>query len=59
VKRAEHPSGVVLPDRHDGLYWLRCTECGREWGERSNGAFASGQWICPVRREWNRQVSAS
>jgi N6-adenosine-specific RNA methylase IME4 len=34
VKRAEHPSGVVLPDRHDGLYWLRCTECGWDTGSK-------------------------
>lgn len=41
-----HTSGKVLPDRKDGLHWLRCTVCGKEWAEKDSGAFAKGSRVC-------------
>lgn len=41
-----HARGEVLPDRGDGLHWLRCVECGKEWAERDSGAFARGSRVC-------------
>ena len=41
-----HPSGFVLPDRADGLHWLRCVDCGREWAEKDSGAYAKGSRVC-------------
>ncbi len=47
--RYPHAAGIVLPDRGDGLHWLRCDECGREWAEKDSGAFAKGSKVCGVR----------
>lgn len=41
-----HPCGIVLPDRGDGLHWLRCPDCGREWAEKDSGAFVKGSKRC-------------
>ncbi len=46
-----HVAGVELPDRGDGLHWLRCVECGREWAEKDSGAFAKGSKVCRVKQE--------
>lgn len=41
-----HPAGDVLADRGDGLHWLSCVECGREWAERDDGSLADGNAEC-------------
>ena len=42
-----HQSGHILPDRGDGLHWLRCVDCGREWAENDRGTFKRGSKVCP------------
>ena len=42
----KHPAGKVLPDRGDGLHWLKCISCGREWAEKDSGAYAKGSKVC-------------
>ena len=44
--KKQHAAGEVLPDRGDGLHWLRCVDCGREWAEKDSGAFAKGSRYC-------------
>ena len=50
AERAEgapnHPAGAVLPDCGDGLHWLQCVACGKEWAEKDSGAFAKGSRYC-------------
>lgn len=41
-----HSQGEVMPNRGDGLNWLRCIECGRDWAEKDSGAFAKGSRTC-------------
>ena len=41
-----HARGYVLLDRGDGLHWLRCVDCGREWAERDNGTVVKGSRSC-------------
>lgn len=41
-----HPAGYVLDDRGDGLHWLRCCDCGREWAEDDEGTLAKGSSLC-------------
>jgi len=41
-----HRAGYVLPDKGDGLHWLKCIDCGREWAEKDSGAFARGSRTC-------------
>jgi hypothetical protein len=41
-----HQRGDVMPERGDGLHWLKCPECGREWAEKDSGAFAKGSRVC-------------
>ena len=48
MSQVEHHAGEVLPDRGDGLHWLRCVECGREWAEKDSGAYAKGSRRCVV-----------
>lgn len=43
-----HPAGYVLRDRDDGLHWLRCVDCDREWAEKDDGSFAKGSRFCGI-----------
>jgi len=50
-----HSAGIVLPDQGDGLHWLRCVDCGREWAEKDSGVFARGAKFCSAIREANER----
>lgn len=41
-----HTHGSVQPVRVDGLHWLQCTECRREWAENDRGTFVRGSKVC-------------
>ena len=41
-----HLSGYVIHDRSDGLNWLECTACGREWAENDRGTHVRGSKVC-------------